>query len=111
MKAYADFQFYKNMYGGTLVSEEEFCPLSIRCTALIDKITFQRATATEEVKMAMCAAMEALYCPAAGGIASENNDGYSVTYREKSAKEALQEACAAIRSFLPKELTGRGCWE
>jgi len=112
MRAYADFLFYKNEYGGTRVAEADFRPLSLRCTALIDKITFQRATDTEEVKMAMCAAVDALYCPGAdGGIASENNDGYSVTYRERGAAEAEREACVAIRSFLPKELTNRGCRE
>ncbi len=111
MEAYADFQFYKKTYGGTLVLETEFRALSLKATALIDKLTFHRATATEEVRLAMCVALEALYTPAAGGVSSENNDGYSVTYREKNAEEALREACAAIRSFLPKELTNRGCWD
>lgn len=112
MHAYTDFAFYKDSYGGTMVSEADFRPLSLRASALIDKITFQRATDTDAVKMAMCAAVEALHRPGeAGSIASENNDGYSVTYREKSAEEVTREAYAVIRSFLPPELTNRGCRE
>ena len=112
MRAYADFSFYKNEYGGTTVGEEAFRALSLQCTALINKITFQRATDTEEVKAAMCAAVDTLYCSGAhSGIAAENNDGYSVTYRDRTPEEAEREAYRVIRSFLPKELTNRGCRE
>ena len=112
MRAYADFSFYKNNYGGTKLGETDFFRLSLRASALIDQITFQRATETEEVKLAVCAAADALYYPGSdNGIASENNDGYAVTYRTRSHEEATREAYSAARLYLPKELTNRGCGE
>ncbi len=112
MKPYADFAYYQNEYGGRIVPEADFLPLALCCSALIDKITFQRATETEEVKLAMCAAVEALHALSAGGsIASENNDGYAVTYREKSEEEQVRAVLTAARLFLPPALTNRGCRE
>ena len=112
MKPYADFAYYQNEYGGSILTEAEFLPMALRCSVLIDKITFQRATETEEVKLAMCAAAEALYELRSGGsIVSENNDGYAVTYRERSEEEQTLAVLTAARLFLPPALTNRGCWE
>lgn len=111
MAAYADYAFYQNEYGGKKVSETEFKPLSLKASALVDQITFHRAEETNEVKMAVCAAVDSLSIPGDdGNIASENNDGYSVTYKAKTEQEIRTAAVNAIRDFLPKELTNRGCW-
>lgn len=110
MAAYADYLFYQNTYGGSLVPEGEFQSLAIRATALISRLTFGRALMTENVKLAVCAAVDSLYLPAGGVIASENNDGYSVTYESQSESEREGAAVHAAKAFLPPELTNRGCW-
>ena len=110
MAAYADFDFYTNEYGGTVVTADNFKSLSIKASAIIDRITFGRATGTENVKMAVCAAVDALFAPGEGGrIQSENNDGYSVTYQTRTDAEISQSAICAARIFLPGCLTNRGC--
>lgn len=111
MAVYADFDFYTTEYKGTVVSEEEFPSLAAKASALIDRITFGRATdGIWGVKMAVCAAVDTLYRPGGGVISSENNDGYSVTYASGSQSGQEKAAIRAARSFLPPELTNRGCW-
>lgn len=111
MAAYADYDFYTKEYGGLAVSKEEFMPLAARASAMVDKMTFGRATEGDwRVKMAVCAAADTLYRPGGGVISSENNDGYSVTYASGSQSGQERAAIRAVRSFLPPELTNRGCW-
>ena len=111
MAAYADYVFYTKTYGGGAVTEDEFKPLCIQASAVIDRITFGRATETEFVKMAVCAAVDALYDPGEGGrIQSENNDGFSVTYKSRADADKMRSAVTAARIFLPAELTNRGCY-
>lgn len=111
MAAYADYYFYITEYNGTVVSKEEFPSLAAKASALIDRITFGRATGDVwGVKMAVCAAVDTLYRPGGGVISSENNDGYSVTYASGSQSGQERAAIRAVRSFLPPELTNRGCW-
>ena len=111
MAAYADYEFYQNEYGGTKVPKTEFKSLSLKASALVDQITFHRAEGTNEVKMAVCAAVDSLYIPGDdGNIASETNDGYSVTYKARTEQEIKTATVNVIRTFLPKELTNRGCW-
>lgn len=114
---YADYAYYTKNYLGTEITAEKFGPNILVASALIDRLTFgriQRLDAVPEpVKRAACAAAECLYqneVRASREIASENNDGYSVTYATGGTqKDATANAVAKIRSFLaPTGLLYRG---
>lgn len=92
MKPFADYEFYKNEFKGTALTEEEFNASILEASAYINKITYQRlkednTEITEEVKLATCAVAEIVCqqkgqeacCPQAS-VSSENVDGYSVSY-------------------------------
>lgn len=102
---YADHKFYTDTFYGTL-SEEDFKRLSVRATAEINRITFNRAaTATgadlEAVKLAQCAVVEELYKIEMGGdIASESNDGVSRSYASGAARSKMQRIVEAARVYL-----------
>ncbi len=106
MTGYADFRYYQEVYGGRCVPEEAFAPLSLRASALADRLTFGRAYECDPVRLAVCAGVDALYRETQG-IASEQNDGYSVTYVQE---DGHRRAAAVMREFLPPEMTNRGCW-
>lgn len=83
---YAEFEYYKNEYGGEM-AEKDYQRLSRQASAYLDLITSDRIqTVTEErimekVKDACCAVADAfLLNENGGGIASETNDGISVSY-------------------------------
>lgn len=83
---YADFDYYKKEYGGVM-AEEDYNRLSRQASAYLDFITFGRIAMVagelvmEKVKMACCAIADVfLLNEQGGGIASETNDGVSVTY-------------------------------
>lgn len=92
MKPFADYEFYKNEFKGTALTEEEFNASILEASAYINKITYQRlkednAEITEEVKLATCAVAEIVYqqkgqeaCYPQAAVSSENVDGYSVSY-------------------------------
>lgn len=102
---YADYDFYTGSFLGTL-SKEEYNRLSVRATAEINRITFNRAaTATgadlEAVKLAQCAIVDELYKIEMGGdIASESNDGVSRSYASGTARSKMQRIVEAARVYL-----------
>nr|DAE41484.1 MAG TPA: Head Tail Connector Protein [Caudoviricetes sp.] len=96
-----DFAYYRDSYcGRAIVTEEEFNSFAVRACAYVNKITFGRAEATADtagVKNAVCAVCEVLHrYDAREGISSENNDGYSVTYKTSSrqVQDRLYEAAS-----------------
>ena len=107
-----DFNYYYDTYcGRTITSEEEFLSLEVNASAYINKITFGKAEAamdTEAVKNAVCAVCEVFQkYNAREGISSENNDGYSVTY--KSSSRQMQQKLQEVATLhLPAELLYRG---
>lgn len=101
MKLYADYNFYQTEYGGTF-TKEEFNKHILKASAHVRRITFGRADNfidMEEVKYAACAVCDVLISgyrdrKSNNGkqIASENTDGYSVSYvQEKASDETLEE--------------------
>ena len=83
---YADFEYYQNTYGGEM-AEKDYNRLSRQASAYLDFITFDRIknvtdeTIMAKVKDACCAVADTLLLnERGGGIASETNDGVSVTY-------------------------------
>lgn len=102
---YATWEFYKNEYLGTM-SETDFLRLSRKAGAYLDQVTFDRIPAdwetdtrlADRIRMACCAVADAyLLNEQGGGVASETNDGISVTYaagvsRVKTDDERLYDA-------------------
>ncbi len=122
--AYADYEYYTNTFGGSLVSADDFARLSIRATAYIRYITQGKSDAHDDldaVKAACCAvteqylsfdmaqklASESLIAAASsasgvgGELQSESVGGYSRSVRSggESAKSAI-EAAERIKSQL-----------
>ena len=92
MNKYVTYSYYVEKYGGTL-TKKEFCSQIVKACAHVRRITFGRADSNcdmEEVKLATCAVCD-LLCEddnrrkQHGGrnVASENNDGYSVSYAQE----------------------------
>lgn len=116
-KPYADFDWYKSDYFGTVVPEEAFPSFAMKASYLVDGLTAGNLqpldTAPDCVKDAVCAAVEKLYRfeqSPAREIKSENNDGYSVTYADTSEEKALDDAKTEIRLYLSTSgLLFRGC--
>ena len=110
--AYADFTYYTNTYFGTAIAESKFPQLALRASAVIDRITFQRAAAETDatninkIKMAMCAVAEELQTQdltnGMDGIASESQGQYSVSYLANSSrsKTNLEKLSNAARLWL-----------
>lgn len=100
------YEDYQRIYGGSEISESSWVRVYNQAEATVSAMTFGRIRSEELpeemrelVTLAICAAAEGIF-QAGGctGIASENNDGYSVTYR---APEAIQEATGkAVSMYL-----------
>ena len=82
---YADYDYYLNEYSGNAVAEADFTRLSRQASAYLDSLTCGKIRGSwvddNRVKDACCAAAEILHAQEQGGeVASESNDGASVTY-------------------------------
>jgi len=94
--SYADWTFYSTTYQGTDITQANFSALSLRASALIDMLTFDRAVAVIEadedvdtiakIKFATCAVADELQSQLSqpGGIESERVGNHSVTYAPTS---------------------------
>lgn len=99
---YVDYEYYKDTYHGTRISQEDFPQFEVGAEAFVNLVTFGRIRRLDEVpdcvKLAICAAAESVHeymasrrgmesssssSSSTGGntpVKSESNDGYSVTY-------------------------------
>ena len=101
MTQYTDYAFYTGQYGGGL-TEEQFRRVIVPVSAHIRRITFDRADRSmEEVQHAVCACCDLLYADQAAKaehqgreVASENTDGYSVSYVQEQGGKTAQEILA-----------------
>ena len=110
----ADYIFYKTVFGGTQVPEEQWLAAECRGAAVVDAMTFGRlhggAPVDNAVRMAVCAAAEAAARYAAAqaqqrpGLSGFTNDGYSESYSGTAADlsaQQLAEMQAAAGLYLP----------
>lgn len=105
--AYADFEFYKNMYRGTL-PEADFSRLSERASDYIDGRTeyiLKSAGVPEElserVKKACCALADAMHGNERGGVkTSETVGNYSVSYAAGAQRSDTQKLDDTIQLYL-----------
>lgn len=112
---YADFNFYKAEFRGVQITDEDiFASLSVKAEAFINSITFHRISGNDvsrDVKMAVCAVVEVIDGQEAQtrGIASENNDGYAVSYVSSADDTAAQRRLYdTARFYLTPELLYAG---
>lgn len=92
MNKYATYSYYAEKYGGSL-TKNEFNSQIMKACAHVRRITFGRADSNsdmDEVKLAVCAVCDLLSQDdnrrkQYGGrnVASENIDGYSVSYAQE----------------------------
>ena len=89
----ADLVFYNENYGGDSKIPAALFPLwERRAQTELLHITGGRIKGKDDecIKMCVCEMAEYLYeCCIIGGIKSENNDGYSVSYQERDIKKEL----------------------
>lgn len=109
--AYATFTYYRDEYCGTKITDKnEFKPYARRASAFIDQATYGRLTSMESdaipeaVSEATCALIDKMYdLENADGrtLASESNDGYSVSFRDTGDdQKQRKEFYATIRTYL-----------
>lgn len=85
--AYADYEFYQNRYCGNMPAAD-FRRLAVKASAYLDQLTFGRiregwetSPHADRIRTACCAAADVYRLQEqGGGVASETNDGISVTY-------------------------------
>lgn len=92
--AYADYAFYEIIWHGEM-QETAFLKWADRASMEIDRITRQQASSApdsmaQQLRLCCCALADAMAADAAldadthhGAVASENVDGYSVSYHNK----------------------------
>lgn len=108
--AYADYNFYTSVWHGDM-PDADFAKWAARGSIEIDRLTHGRAAAVpsemaQSLRLCCCELADALRTAAAadaatqgGIIASENVDGYNVSYHDQntgSGRATAAEAAAAI---------------
>lgn len=113
---YASYDFYSKTFGN-LIPEDDFPKIEAEAEAAVSYLTYINgdifAKEDNRVKLAVCAAAEAIYnskqnngASGSAGVKSESNDGYSVTYVTEAqdgqtAEAALRKKVAeAVRLYL-----------
>ena len=107
---YATYGYYTNDYFGTALTEQEFPKYARRASAEMDHVTFGRLSKlpeeliTDSIRDCMCDVAERMYhleTAKGSDLASENNDGYSVSYRDTGGTDTQKhEIHATIRTYL-----------
>lgn len=83
--AYADFDYYKNIFKGSILDNAAFDSLSEKATDYINSVTFDRiAEVNDKIKRCCCALAEQISIDnnyqSGKMISSEKNGNYSVSY-------------------------------
>lgn len=107
---YATYAYYTQDYGGTTLTEAEWPKYARRASAEVDHVTFDRLKHMDEeqiidaVRDAVCEVAEKLHrfeTMKGRDLAAENNDGYSVSFRDPGTQSARQdEVRLTIRTYL-----------
>ncbi|MGN0398803.1 MAG: hypothetical protein ACI4EO_01630 [Blautia sp.] len=96
---YVDFDYYRDVYYGTLMKADSFKRAEMEAEAFVDAVTFSRIGNLKEipdcVKNAICSAAEEMHRyleSRKSQITSESNDGYSVTYASAVSDSSCRKA-------------------
>ena len=119
--SYATWEFYTTVFLGNAIAEDDFPMLALRASEIVDDVTRGRAQAFYDkcatpVSKAVCAVAEIMVRQQAAmaigedgsaRVASESNDGFSVSYEKginpdsKDGQEAFNaQIHAAIATYL-----------
>jgi hypothetical protein len=118
--AYATYSYYTTTYLGTEIASADFAQLALRASAMIDRLTFNRAAAiiaantpaetVDAIQMATCAVAEEIQSiESAGnndGISSERIGNYSVTYTANAAAQMTRSQKLSVAAALYLASTG-----
>ena len=80
-----DFEYYSNIYRGSLIGLAKFKKYARKAQAYVEGLIFGRdpGDRMESVKLAICNVAELLFLDDERfGISAENADGYSVSYSD-----------------------------
>ena len=106
MMKYADREFYENNFYGEIIPENAFPGMILKASIFVKFLTFSRVDdmteIPEEVSLATCAVADVMYQDemrkdnAGREIASENNDGYSVSFATTQSKTTVEYRCKKV---------------
>lgn len=109
---YVDYQYYRDTFHGSAMSESEFPNAEIEAEAFVNAVTFGRLRRLDEipdyVKDTICSAADVMreYIKSReSNLSSESNDGYSVTYRAALKAEDCEKA---MKIKVKRHLSGTG---
>ncbi len=109
---YADYDFYRDVYHGVVILEEDFVRLECRAEEELDAMTFHRIPEMDaslmtdklelNIRKAVCAIAEVLATDESlgVGISSESNDGYSVSYSQTTQQELKSRKKESVNKYL-----------
>ncbi len=92
-----DYDYYSNIYRGNIIPSEDYVKYLRKAEIYVDNLIFGREPGNHEesVKLAVCNVAEMLYLDESRqGIASENADGYSVSYSGGDSGKNIYDAAA-----------------
>mgnify|MGYP004543739961 CR=1 FL=1 len=103
-----DYSFYVENFGGSQVPERAWLSLELKAEKRLEYFSFGRTGTAgdwseqdweQDAKYAICEMAEAMQKrEARGNIASENNDGYSVSYQTEQTEEEFESRLYQIAS-------------
>lgn len=109
---YVDYQYYRDTFHGSAMTEAEFPNAEIEAEAFVNAITFGRLRRLDKVpdcvKDAICSAADIMGEYSKGmesDISSESNDGYSVTYKAALKSEECEKS---MKAKVKRHLSGTG---
>ena len=116
MVEYADRDFYENTFHGEIIPEKAFPSMVLKASIFVKFLTFSRVDDMTEIP---CAVADVMYQDrmrkddAGREIASESNDGYSVSFVTSQSKTTgtVEHRCkkAAYPYLAHTGLLYRGC--
>jgi len=118
--AYADYEYYSSEFSGKSISEDDFPGYEKKAAAIIDHVTFGRISALpaipDIVRDATCAVAEKLKQfddarvtdDAGRELASESNDGFTVSFRNTGTEEAMNAQTRLILTTIRTYLANSG---
>lgn len=108
------YRFYTQTYCGGM-SPEAFSAASVRANAYLDTLTLGKSerrglpdAVLAKLRLAACAVADAIVKNDSGVIASESNDGISVTYARAQDTDSQRLYNAAAQYLAPTGLLYRG---
>ncbi len=118
--AYADYEYYKTKYYGSLIPEEAFDRYAAQASRQIDQITAGMAGAYDDaaglIKNAACDGAEIFYrfdqereiAAKNAGKSSETVQSYSVSYRDMSQSLSYESVQKTVNQALYASLAATG---